>query len=105
VSHGFLQLPQIPVVRVIEAPDLDQDQVPGLLKEINNRQWLAYREVLLEAKFKAESMLRNDAVMKDHGLVTFYNGWVAYADYVIGSLEAIRNQTSPNITQQHPGPE
>jgi len=92
-------------VRVVEAPDLDPDQVPGLLREINDRQWLAYREVLLEAKYKAESMLRNDAVMKDHGMVTYYSGWVAYADYVISSLEAIRNQTSPNITQQQPGPE
>ena len=60
------------------------------LLEGDDRQWQAVREMLIEAKFKAESMLRDEKVMEHHGKLAFYSGWVAYADYVLAGLERAR---------------
>jgi hypothetical protein len=98
--------PAVPVVRILEAPELEPDVLPSVLREINERQWAAIIQVLIEAKYKAESMLRNDAVFDSHGKVSYYQGWVAYGDYLIGSLETLR-ETEPIVmlTEPEPGPE
>jgi len=94
------------VVRILEAPELKPDTLPSVLREINQRQWAAITQVLIEAKYKAESMLRNDAVFDSPGKVSYYQGWVAYADYLIGSLETLREAEplEPPATPE-PGPD
>lgn len=102
-----LPLAGVPVVRIVEveAPTVSPDLLPSLLREINQRQWAAVLEVLLEAKMKAEAVLRNDAVFDSLGRSHFYQGWVAYADYVIGSLVRLREEQTPGQEQPHPGPD
>lgn len=92
---------QVPVVRILETQELSPEQVPQLLCEINDRQWASVLSILVEAKFKAESMLRNDQVFDSPGRVAFYQGWVAYCDYIISSLETLRTQ----VRTAEPGPE
>ena len=72
-----------------------------VLREINDRQWGALFQVLIEAKYKAESMLRNDTVFKEPGQVAFFQGWIVYSDYIISQLEALRSKE----VEFHPGPE
>lgn len=96
---------QVPVVRILDTPDLEPDQIPDVLREINDRQFGCVLEVLIEAKYKAEAMLRNDEVMSSHGKIAFYQGWVAYADYVIGSLQGLRSSAVPERSRPEPGPE
>jgi hypothetical protein len=94
------------VVRILEAAELEPDVLPGVLREINERQWAALLQVLVEAKYKAESMLRNDAVFDSPGKVSYYQGWVAYADYLLGSLDALRAEESARSLQEPmPGPD
>jgi hypothetical protein len=94
------------VVRILEAAELEPDVLPGVLREINERQWAALLQVLVEAKYKAESMLRNDAVFDSPGKVSYYQGWVAYADYLLGSLDTLRAQESARSPQEPmPGPD
>jgi hypothetical protein len=99
--------PAVPIVRVVEleAPTISPDLLPDLLREINDRQFGAVLEVLIEAKFKAEAMLRNDSVFDSLARSTYYQGWVAYADYVIGSLSRLRAQESSEPEERQPGPE
>jgi hypothetical protein len=98
--------PLVPVIRILEAPELDPDALLSVLREINDRQWAAVAQVLIEAKYKAESMLRNDAVFDSPGKVSYYQGWVAYADFVIGSLESLRtHQPLEEFQEPEPGPE
>jgi len=78
------------VVRIAEGPQIDPEKIGSILIEINDRQWQAVREMLIEAKFKAESMLRDEKVMEHHGKLAFYSGWVAYSDYVLANLERAR---------------
>lgn len=94
------------LIRIIEveAPSISPEQVPDLLREINNRQFGAVLEVLIEAKFKAEAMLRNDTVFDSLGRSTYYQGWVAYADYVISSLERLRTEQRQQPEERHAGP-
>ena len=96
---------QVPVVRLLETPELEPEQVPEILREINDRQFGCVLQVLLEAKFKAESMLRDDSVMNSHGRMAFYQGWVAYADYVIGSLAGLRSRMTLERPEREPGPD
>jgi hypothetical protein len=96
---------QVPVVRILDTPELEPEQIPDVLREINDRQFGCVLQVLVEAKFKAEAMLRNDEVMSSHGKVTFYQGWVAYADYVIGSLQGLRSRPAQERPEREPGPE
>jgi hypothetical protein len=98
--------PLVPVIRILESPELEPETLPSVLREINDRQWAAIAQVLIEAKYKAESMLRNDAVFDSPGKVSYYQGWVAYADYVIGSLEGLRAQEPVIVLNDpEPGPE
>jgi len=92
---------EVPIVRIVERADFAPELLPQILREINDRQWGAVQQVLIEAKFKAESMLRNDNVFEKPGLVAFYQGWSVYADYVISGLETLRSKPS----EFHPGPE
>jgi hypothetical protein len=95
----------VPVVRILEPPQLTPEELPSLLREINERQWGAVLEVLIEAKMKAEAVLRNDTVFDSIGRSTFYQGWVAYADHIIGSLVSLRSQQASAQEQRQPGPE
>lgn len=96
---------QVPVVRILEQPELSPAQLTQVLREINDRQFGAVLQVLIEAKFKAESMLRDDSVMVSAGKVTYYMGWVAYSDYTIGSLLRLRELTAQSELEPHPGPQ
>jgi hypothetical protein len=94
------------VVRVSDSIDFEPEVLPSVLREINPRQWAAITQVLIEAKYKAEAMLRNDALFDSPGKVSYYQGWVAYADYLIGSLEVLRTQAPLEmISEPEPGPE
>jgi hypothetical protein len=102
---GQDSVPTVPVVRILESPQLTPEELPSLLREINERQWGAVLEVLIEAKMKAEAVLRNDAVFDSLGRSHFYQGWVAYADYIIGSLVSLRSEVTTVAEQAHPGPQ
>ena len=96
----------MPVVRILEAPELEPEVLPSVLREINERQWAAINQVLIEAKYKAESMLRNDSIFESFGKVSYYQGWVAYADYLISSLETLREADPLQMSAEpEPGPE
>ena len=95
---------QAPVVRIVETPELPPEEVPQVLREINDRQFGCVLQVLIEAKYKAEAMLRNDEIMGEHGKVTFFQGWVAYSDYIIGSLIGLRTPQKVEREQVQPGP-
>jgi hypothetical protein len=98
--------PAVPVVRLSEGPELAPEVLPQVLREINPRQYAAIIQVMVEAKYKAEAMLRNDAVFDSPGKVSYYQGWVAYADYLIGSLEVLRTQEPLEVgPEPEPGPE
>lgn len=92
---------QVPIVRIQETQEVSPEQIPQLLAEINERQWGSVLSILIEAKLKAESMLRNDQVFDSPGRVAFYQGWVAYCDYIISSLETLRTE----VRTPEPGPE
>lgn len=89
----------------MDTEELELDELVSVLREINDRQWAAYRQVLVEAKFKAEAMLRNDQVYEYPGKVAHYNGWVAYSDFVISNLESLRSKQFEPEAELHPGPE
>jgi hypothetical protein len=103
--RSFFAPGTVPVVRILESPELEPDKIPEVLREINERQWTCLIQVLVESKYKAEAMLRNDEVMHSHGKIAFYQGWVAYADYVIGSLASLRIQSVLERPSREPGPE
>ena len=71
---------------------MEPESIPSVLRELNDRQFSAVREVLIEAKFKAEAQLRDEKVVSDHGRLSYYAGWSAYADYVLANLEELRRQ-------------
>ena len=104
-SKPFGTFYQVPVVHLVETVELAPEQVPAILREINERQWAALAQVLAEAKYKAEAMLRDDSVMNSHGRMAFFQGWVAYADYVISSLVTLRTQSGNERSQAETGPE
>jgi len=91
----FFRPASAPVVQLIESIDVEASQIPGLLQEINPRQWAAVEQVLMEAKFKAEAQLRDDRLMGNHGALAYYQGWVNYADYILASLEGLRSGQVP----------
>ena len=94
-----------PIVRIQEPPEIPAEILPQILREINDRQWGAILQILIEAKFKAESQLRNDAIFSEPGRVAFYTGWLAYSDYIIGCLDGLRQEPSAALEQRQPGPE
>jgi hypothetical protein len=89
----------------LESPELEPEKVPEILREINDRQWSCVLQVLIESKYKAEAMLRNDEVANSHGRLAYYEGWVAYADYVIGSLSGLRTRPMSERPEPEAGPE
>ena|SRR4249920_125957 len=83
--------PAAVVAQVVDAePDFDYEQLPSILAEIDGRHWKALRQILIEAKLKAEAQLRNDEIIKSSQLTTYYQGWVAYADYILANFEGLR---------------
>lgn len=80
-----------PVVQIADdGPDFDFEQLPSILAEIDGRHWQAIRQILIEAKLKAEANLRNDEIIKVPQLAAYYQGWVSYADYILANLEGLR---------------
>lgn len=82
--------PQAVVVQILETPEIAFEQLADVLTEIDGRHWQAVRQILIEAKVKAEAQLRNDEIIKSTQLSTYYQGWVAYADYVLANFEGLR---------------
>jgi hypothetical protein len=85
--------PASPIVVVAADPlrEVPQAEIPGVLAEIDDRHWSVIRQLLVEAKLRAEMQLRNDEIIKNPALASHYQGWVNYADYVLGSLEGLRS--------------
>ena len=95
------------VAQIVDGgPDFDFEQLPSILAEIDGRHWKAVRQILIEAKLKAEAQLRNDEIIKSSQLTTYYQGWVAYADYILANFEGLRagdvagNQVAPTMDVQ-----
>jgi hypothetical protein len=84
--------PGVQPVRILEGPQIEPEEIPSVLRELNDRQFSAVREVLIEAKYKAEAQLRDEKVVSDHGRLAYYTGWSKYADYVLASLEELRER-------------
>lgn len=81
----------IPVVVIGDVgEDYPFDQLSGILAEIDTRHWNAIRQLLIEAKYKADQQLRSDAIIKDTRLSAYYQGWVNYADYILANFEGLR---------------
>ena len=81
-----------PVVHIAEGVAIEPEDIPSVLRELNDRQFSAVREIHIEAKARAESLLRDEKIMSDHGRLAYYSGWVAYSDYVLAQLEALREK-------------
>ena len=84
--------PVVQPVRIVEGPPIETEDIPSILCELNDRQFGAVREVLIEAKLRSESLIRDEKVVSDHGRLAYYAGWVAYADYILANLEALREK-------------
>jgi hypothetical protein len=82
-----------PIVVVTSDPlhEVPRSEIPGVLAEIDSRHWSLILQLLLEAKMQAEVSLRNDEVIKSPTLAAHYLGWLAYSDFIISSLESLRN--------------
>jgi hypothetical protein len=80
----------VPIVRVQEQKELPGSELVSVLREMNPRQWQATSQLLIEAKYKAESMLRDPSVIASPSQMAYYVGWVTYADFVLGSFEQLR---------------
>jgi hypothetical protein len=82
-----------PIVVVAADPlqEVPRAEIPGVLAEIDERHWSVIRQLLVEAKIQAEMQLRSDEIIKNPALASHYQGWVNYADYVLGSLEGLRS--------------
>jgi hypothetical protein len=80
----------VPIVRVVEGQEIPGVELVATLKEMNSRQWGAMLQLLIEAKYKAESMLRDPAVIANPSQLAYYSGWAVYADFVISSFEQLR---------------
>jgi|SRR5215469_13144678 len=78
-------------VKVYEQPELDGKSLADAMRDLPPRQWQAILQLLIEAKYKSEALLRDEKVASDHGRLAFLVGFAAYADYVIASFEAFRN--------------
>jgi hypothetical protein len=79
------------VVQIVDAgEELEFEEFHGILAEIDGRHWKAIRQILIEAKVKAEAQLRSDEIIKSSQLTTYYQGWMAYADYVLANFEGLR---------------
>jgi hypothetical protein len=86
----FFRPELVPLVRIAAETDYDFDALHSILSEIDSRHWSGIRQLLIEAKQRAEQHLRNDEIIKDNRLSAYYQGWVNYSDYVLANFEAIR---------------
>jgi hypothetical protein len=88
----FFRPELVPLVRIFKPGEEDYafEVLHSILSELDSRQWNGIRQPLIEAKQRAEHYLRNDEIIKDTRLSAYYQGWVNYADYVLGNFEAIR---------------
>jgi len=96
---------EVPIVRILDVAEYPRELIPQILREINDRQWGCVLQLLVEAKTKAESMLRNDSVFDSPGKVAFYHGWAVYSDYILGQLEELRSEETKIQGGPRPGPE
>jgi hypothetical protein len=80
----------VPIVRVQEQKEMPGSELVSVLRELNPRQWQATSQLLIEAKYKAESMLRDPSVIASATQTAYYVGWVTYADFVLSSFEQLR---------------
>jgi hypothetical protein len=95
----------VPVLQIVDdITELAFEQLPGVLAEIDKRHWGAIRQVLIEAKMKAEAMLRNDEIIKNSQLSSYYQGWVNYADYILANLEGLRAGEIPASSEESATP-
>lgn len=94
----------LPVVQIREGLQVESARIPDILHELSDRQYAVVREILIEAKFKAESMLRDDKILSDHGRLAYYTGWIAYADYCLASMEELRQGQAPakDLPEEYP---
>jgi hypothetical protein len=92
----------IPVIQVREEKEMEPGDLIDALRDMPPRQWTAMKQILLEAKFKAEALLRDEKVASDHGRLAFLTGFAAYADYVIGSFESLRDVPHPENFPEPP---
>lgn len=97
VPPGTTGYPTPTTTRIVENVRKVQDteQLTDTFRELSTRQYEAFKQLLIEAKFKSEAMLRDDAVASDPGRLAYYAGWISYADYVLASFETYREATSP----------
>lgn len=86
----------MPVVRVQESAEIPGAELVAVMREMNPRQWQATQQLLVEAKYKAESMLRDPAVINSPQQTAYYVGWITYSDFVISSFEALRSGDAGN---------
>lgn len=81
--------PYLIVVR--EEEELSPEELADAIRDLTPRGYVAIKQMLLEAKLKSESLLRDEKVATDHGRLAYLTGFASYADYVIANLEAWRN--------------
>jgi hypothetical protein len=90
ISDDFPFGTPVPIVRVQEQKELPGQELVDAMRDMPPRQWQATLQLLTEAKFKAESMLRDDKVISNPQQLAYYTGWVTYSDFVISSFESLR---------------
>ena len=92
----------VPIVRVQEQKEMPGHELVSVLRELNPRQWQATSQLLVEAKYKAESMLRDPAVVANPSQLAYYTGWVTYADFVLSSFETLRAGDAEGRPEEEP---
>jgi hypothetical protein len=90
-KHFFRPVTPWLVIVKEEPEELAPDQLADAVRDLSPRAYQAIKQMLLEAKYTAESVLRDEAVATDHGRLAYLTGFAAYADYVIANLETFRN--------------
>jgi len=80
-----------PVAQIVEsAEEVSFQEITGILQEIDDRHWNVVRQLLIEAKLRAESLLTREDVIGGP-LATYYIGWLNHANYVLANLEGLRS--------------
>jgi hypothetical protein len=100
VADDFPNGQPVPIVRVQEGKEIPGKELVNVLRELNPRQWQATSQLLIEAKYKAESMLRDPAVIASATQTAYYVGWVTYADFVLSSFETLRAGDAGNRPEE-----
>jgi hypothetical protein len=90
----------VPIVRVQEQKEMPGHELVSALRDMPVRQWQATLQLLVEAKFKSESMLRDPSVIANPTQLAYYTGWCSYSDYVISSFETLRSGDLENRAEE-----